>query len=277
MHPGVFSQIQGGGYDVGQALVTHPLIKAVGFTGGLKGGRALFDLCAARPEPIPFYGELGSINPMFMLPAALAARTESLASGWAQSLTMGAGQFCTNPGIAVVLAGSDADTFASAASNALNEVGAQTMLTDGIASAYSQGRDQLRAMNDTSELLGSPCDKRSATPSLFTTTGKDWLANEALGEEVFGPLGLIVVAADEDEMITIANTLRGQLTCTLHLDDADTEFARLSHRSRSMRLNGSWRPLPRVNQLRCNVGWHSVYSSILKADFLPEHSAGTTS
>lgn len=226
MHPGVFSQIQGGGYDVGQALVTHPLIKAVGFTGGLKGGRALFDLCAARPEPIPFYGELGSINPMFMLPAALAARTESLASGWAQSLTMGAGQFCTNPGIAVVLAGSDADTFASAASNALNEVGAQTMLTDGIASAYSQGRDQLRAMNDTSELLGSPCDKRSATPSLFTTTGKDWLANEALGEEVFGPLGLIVVAADEDEMITIANTLRGQLTCTLHLDDADTEFAR---------------------------------------------------
>jgi len=85
MHPGVFSQIQGGGYDVGQALVTHPLIKAVGFTGGLKGGRALYDLCAARPEPIPFYGELGSINPMFMLPAALAARGESLASGWAQS------------------------------------------------------------------------------------------------------------------------------------------------------------------------------------------------
>ena len=226
MHPGIFSQIQGGGYDVGKALVTHPLIKAVGFTGGLKGGRTLYDLCAARPEPIPFYGELGSINPMFMLPAALAARSDSLAGGWAQSLTMGAGQFCTNPGVAVVLAGSDADAFADAASKALGDLEAQTMLTDEIASAYNQGRERLQSMTDTSELLSSPCGNRSATPSLFITTGEDWLANEALGEEVFGPLGLIVVAANEDEMLTIASSLRGQLTCTLHLDDADTGVTR---------------------------------------------------
>uniref|UniRef100_UPI00117DE618 aldehyde dehydrogenase family protein n=1 Tax=Pelomonas sp. KK5 TaxID=1855730 RepID=UPI00117DE618 len=103
IHPGVFSLIQGGRRDVGEALVRHPLIRAVGFTGSLGGGRALFDLCAARPDPIPFFGELGSVNPMFLLPAAVDARGAQLGAGWAGSLTMGAGQFCTNPGIAVVL------------------------------------------------------------------------------------------------------------------------------------------------------------------------------
>ncbi|HCQ59167.1 MAG TPA: aldehyde dehydrogenase (NADP(+)), partial [Sulfitobacter sp.] len=108
---GVFSLIQGGSRAVGQAVVQHPRIKAVGFTGSLAGGRALFDLCAARPEPIPFFGELGSVNPMFMLPAAMEARAEELGKGWAASLTMGAGQFCTNPGIAVVIDGAGADAF----------------------------------------------------------------------------------------------------------------------------------------------------------------------
>ncbi|MCB2103675.1 MAG: aldehyde dehydrogenase family protein, partial [Rhodobacteraceae bacterium] len=97
VHPGVFSLIQGGRRDVGTALVEHPVIKAVGFTGSLAGGRALFDRCCARPEPIPFFGELGSVNPMFLLPAALSARGAEIAKGWAGSLTMGAGQFCTNP------------------------------------------------------------------------------------------------------------------------------------------------------------------------------------
>lgn len=119
VHPGVFSLIQGGSRDVGHALVQHPHIKAVGFTGSLAGGRALFDLCAARPEPIPFFGELGSVNPMFLLPEALKARAETLGQGWAGSLTMGAGQFCTNPGIAVVIEGADADRFTTAAVEAL--------------------------------------------------------------------------------------------------------------------------------------------------------------
>src|SRR5690606_29995071 len=109
MPKGVFSLIQGGNRKVGEALVTHPLIKAVGFTGSLGGGRALFDLCAQRPEPIPFFGELGSVNPMFMLPEALKTRAEPLGEGWAGSLTMGAGQFGTNPGIAIVINGPDAD------------------------------------------------------------------------------------------------------------------------------------------------------------------------
>ena len=225
-HPGVFSLIQGGKRDVGQALVQHPLIKAVGFTGSLAGGRALFDLCAARPEPIPFYGELGSVNPMFLLPAALAARGTEIAKGWAGSLTMGAGQFCTNPGIAVLVDGPEADGFIAAMTEALAQVGAQTMLTDGIAAAYRAGRDRVAGTKGVQEVLSSMCDLRNATPYLYATTGRDWLDNETLGEEVFGPLGLVVKVADTDEMAEVARSLQGQLTCTLHLDPGDTDLAR---------------------------------------------------
>ena len=226
VHPGTFSQIQGGDYSVGHALVCHPLIRAVGFTGGLAGGRALYDLCAARPEPIPFFGELGSVNPMFLLPGALAARGDAIAGGWAGSLTMGAGQFCTNPGIVVIIDGEDADAFSVAAKEALSEIGAQTMLTDGIASAFYRGRDRIKSTSGVRDVLSTSCDSRNATPYLFATTGKEWLANDELGEEVFGPLGMIIVAEDTQEMTAIANSLRGQLTCTLHMDESDTEFAK---------------------------------------------------
>ncbi len=225
IHPGVFSLIQGGNRQVGQAVVQHPLIKAVGFTGSLAGGRALFDLCASRPEPIPFFGELGSVNPMFMLPEAVAARSEALGKGWAASLSMGAGQFCTNPGIAVVLEGPEGEAFAEAARVALSEVGEQVMLTDGIAAAYRSGRDRVAAGTGVQALLTSMCDQRNATPYLFRTTGADWLANHALAEEVFGPLGLIVTVKSMDEMREIAKSLSGQLTCTIHMDDADTDAA----------------------------------------------------
>ena len=222
MPAGVFSLIQGGKRDVGHALVQHPLIKAVGFTGSLAGGRALFDLCASRPEPIPFFGELGSVNPMFLLPRALQARGAEIAKGWAGSLTMGAGQFCTNPGIAVVIGGANADAFAAAASAALAPVAAQTMLTDGIASAYRSGRDRIAGSAGVQELLTSTCDLRNATPYLYRVAGDDWLANHLLGEEVFGPLGLIVTVRDFSQMMGVAKSLAGQLTCTLHLDAGDT-------------------------------------------------------
>lgn len=227
VHPGTFSLIQGGKRDVGQALVQHPLIKAVGFTGSLGGGRALFDLCAQRPEPIPFFGELGSVNPMFLMSEALKARGDKIAEGWAGSLTMGAGQFCTNPGIAVVIDGPAADAFIEAAGKALEPMGAQTMLTDGIASAYRAGRDRVAGTKGVQEVLTSVCDLRNATPYLFATTGAEWLANEALGEEVFGPLGLIVRVADFAEMQAVARALQGQLTCTLHMDEGDTEAAQV--------------------------------------------------
>jgi NADP-dependent aldehyde dehydrogenase len=225
VHPGVFSLIQGGDRKVGAGLVTHPLIKAVGFTGSLAGGRALFDLCAARPEPIPFFGELGSVNPMFLLPAAMAARGAQIAQGWSASLTMGAGQFCTNPGIAVVME-DQAQALAEAVLAVLASVGAQVMLTEGIARAYEAGRDRVAGTPGVQSLLTQVCDRRQATPQLFKVRGSDWLADHSLGEEIFGPLGLIVMAKDADEMLAIARSLQGQLTCTLHLDEADTALGR---------------------------------------------------
>ena len=225
LHPGVFSLVQGGKRDVGEALVQHPLIRAVGFTGSLGGGRALYDLCTRRAEPIPFFGELGSVNPMFLLPAATKVRGEAIARGWAGALTMGAGQFCTNPGIAIVVDGPDADAFIAAAKEAVGQVGAQTMLTDGIAVAYRKGRDRIAAQAGVREVLTSVCDLRQATPYLYDVSGEAWLGNHALSEEVFGPLGLIVRVSDVAQMQAVARSLDGQLTCTLHLDEADTELA----------------------------------------------------
>ncbi len=226
IHPGVFSQIQGGNRAVGTALVQHPLIKAVGFTGSLTGGRALFDLCAARSEPIPFFGELGSINPMFVLESALAKRGEEIAAGWAASLSMGAGQFCTNPGVAVLLVGPEAEAFEAAAKEALAGIGGQTMLTDGIAKAYQSGMDRIGGAETVRSVLSTECSGRTATPFLFATTAQDFMANQDLAEEVFGPLGLIVVAADEAERAKLASSLVGQLTCTVHMDDADLPAAK---------------------------------------------------
>jgi len=221
IHPGVFSLIQGGDHAVGAALVQHPLIQAVGFTGSLRGGRALFDLCAARPTPIPFFGELGSINPMFLFENALNARGTEIAQGWAGSLTMGAGQFCTNPGVAVLLAGEQAESFAQVARDALAEAPSQTMLTDGIATAYCSGKARLEATEGVTTLLSTDSGPRSALPNLYTTSAKTWLENASLGEEVFGPLGVIVTADSLEEMQEIARNLEGQLTCTLHVDAED--------------------------------------------------------
>ncbi|ARJ68303.1 aldehyde dehydrogenase (NADP(+)) [Paracoccus contaminans] len=226
IHPGTFSLIQGGRRDVGAALVQHPLIKAVGFTGSLAGGRALFDLCAARPEPIPFFGELGSVNPMFLLPHAMAARADELGRGWAGSLTMGAGQFCTNPGIAVVTEGADADRFVAATRAALEQVGPQAMLTEGIASAYRAGQQRFESRNAVTPVMSTHSEGRTASPNLYQTTADAYLQDHALGEEVFGPLGLVVRVRDFSEMERLARGFEGQLTATMHLDDADIEDAR---------------------------------------------------
>lgn len=226
VHPGVFSHVHGDTREVGQALVQHPLIKAVGFTGSFAGGKALFDLCASRPEPIPFFGELGSVNPMFVLPAAAAARAEAIGTGWAASLTLGAGQFCTNPGIAIVIDGPGAQAFIAAATGALQSGAQQTMLTDGIAGAFRTGRERIAASAGVRELVNAPCAQRATAPALYEVSGAAWLENEALGEEVFGPLGLVVRVADEAQMLKIARSLNGQLTCTLQMDGADTGLAR---------------------------------------------------
>ncbi len=225
MPAGVFSLVQGGNHEVGQALVQHPLITAVGFTGSLGGGRALFDLCAARPEPIPFFGELGSVNPMFLLPEALGARAESLGEGWAASLAVGAGQFCSNPGIAVVIRGPEADAFMEAAGTALGQTGPQVMLTSGIAEAYARGAAEYARQPGVRNLVSSEPGRREVQPFLFAVDAADWLGNPVLCEEVFGPLGLVVVVEDAVQMLAVAQAFRGQLTATLHMDDGDTDLA----------------------------------------------------
>ncbi len=226
MPAGVYSMIQGGTREVGQALVQHPLIKAVGFTGSLAGGRALFDLCARRPEPIPFFGELGSVNPMFVLPSAAKARGAQIGKGWAGSLTMGAGQFCTNPGIAVIEQGPEGDAIVAAAKAVLEEVGPQTMLTDGIAKAYRDGKDRFGSRNSVRPLLETEPEGRRVRPNLYETDTETYLQDHALGEEVFGPLGLLVRVSGADDMEKLARGFEGQLTATLHMDEGDTELGR---------------------------------------------------
>lgn len=223
---GVFSLIQGGSHDVGQALVQHPHIQAVGFTGSLAGGRALFDLCAQRPQPIPFFGELGAVNPIFHLPAIMAEKAAVLGEGWAGSLTMGVGQFCTNPGIAVVIAGSDADAFADAAKTALAKVSAQTMLTAGIADAYAKGSRAVGSAKGVETLLAADAAPRCAAPALYRVSAADWLADRHLQEEVFGPLGIIVTAGSAEQLPEIAQAFAGQLTATLQMADADLALAK---------------------------------------------------
>lgn len=226
MDPRIFSLVQGGKREVGEALVQDPRIKAVGFTGSLGGGRALYNLCAARPEPIPFFGELGSVNPMFVLPEAATARGGAIGKGWAASLTMGAGQFCTNPGIAILIDGPEADTFAEAAKTALAETEPQAMLTPSMADAYREGAARLQVGQGVRALLTQDCPGRSAAPCLFEVSATDFLADHTLAEEFFGPLGVIVLVKDAAQMEEVAHSFVGQLTATLQLDEADADLGR---------------------------------------------------
>lgn len=224
MPAGVVSMIHGAGYETGMALVQHPLIRAVGFTGSLRGGRALFDLCAARPEPIPFFGELGSINPVFLMPAALDARAEALAQGWAGSLTMGAGQFCTNPGLVIVPAGEGAEQFIAAARAALENAPAQHMLTDAIASACRKSSAQAATL--AASVIALESTGREARPTVLRTTAAAFLQEPHLHEEIFGPFGLVVTTDSPEQMVALAKGLSGQLTATLHMDAEDSALAR---------------------------------------------------
>ncbi|MDF3906290.1 NADP-dependent aldehyde dehydrogenase [Paracoccus pantotrophus] len=225
IHPGVFSLVQGGKREVGSALVQHPLIKAVGFTGSLGGGRALFDLCAARPEPIPFFGELGSVNPMFILPEALEARGAQIGQGWAASMTGSAGQLCTNPGIAIVPEGAAGDALVTATAAALAAVAPQMMLTAGMADAYRAGKARLDASNSVRPVHTTDSTGRGVGPNLYEVSAAAFLSDHGLAEEVFGPLGLVVRASSTDAIVELAHGFAGQLTATLHMDAGDTGAA----------------------------------------------------
>jgi NADP-dependent aldehyde dehydrogenase len=197
----------------------------VGFTGSYRGGKALFDLAMARPEPIPFFGELGAINPVFILPAAATARAAAIGTGWAGSLTMGVGQFCTNPGV-VVVPDAQADAFIGAAQDALAQVAPTPMLTGGTAEGYRAGVAQAASHASVQTCLNAGGTGREGGPALFVVAGTDWLANPDLAAEMFGPAGIVIRAKDQGEVQQIAQALHGQLTCTLQMDDADLDAAR---------------------------------------------------
>ncbi|MCU6432585.1 aldehyde dehydrogenase (NADP(+)) [Undibacterium sp. Jales W-56] len=225
---GVFSLLTGTGNGIGQELVRHPAIQAVGFTGSRSGGMALMAVAAARAQPIPVYAEMSSINPVYLLPQALANRTTEIAQGFAASLTLGAGQFCTNPGLVLALAGADFERFAQHAAQALSGAACATMLTPGIASSYQSGVQRLAAQTEVTSLTpvaNAVKEEGKGGPALFLTSGAAFLAQAALHDEIFGPASLLVACRDLNQMLEITEKLEGQLTATLQLDDADLPMA----------------------------------------------------
>jgi len=225
---GVFSLLYGSGNELGQALVSDSRIKAVGFTGSRSGGIALMNIAQARKQPIPVYAEMSSINPVFLLPQALEARSTDLGEGFIASLAMGAGQFCTNPGLIIALRGEALDHFLTIATKAISNVAAQTMLTPGIHQAYKNGVNSL-ANNQAVTLQGYGLNNEqpnSCQSGLFVTTAEDFLKDETLRDEIFGSTSLVVECKDIDQMILVATQLEGQLTATLQMDDSDLEVAK---------------------------------------------------
>lgn len=214
---GTFSLLFDAGFEVGQALVRHPGVKAVGFTGSLQGGRALADLAASRPEPIPFYGEMGSINPVFLLPGALAERGPALAEGLHASATTGVGQFCTNPGLIVLPRTPAAEAFLRALLAKLEATPEGVMLTPGIARRFARlvearvGQPGVRVLARGG--VQGPCGAR---PAWFETEARLFVGNHALAEEIFGPSALVVWCRDEAEMRQVAAALPGSLSASLH-------------------------------------------------------------
>jgi len=227
MPDGVFSLLLGG-IDTGISLVKDPRIKAVGFTGSRVGGLALMDIAAKRREPIPVFAEMSSINPVFLFPAALASRAPALGQAFISSLTLGAGQFCTNPGLVIAPEGPDLDRFLQAADDALRASVPGPMLTPGIHAAYEKGVSTLAGQAGVQvRARGQAGDgPNRGQAALFATPVSNFLASERLHDEVFGASSMVVRCADVQEMRDVAQRLEGQLTVTLQLDDADVPLAR---------------------------------------------------
>jgi len=217
---GCFSMLHGRGTEIGTELVKHPLTQAVAFTGSLRGGRALMDVAAARPQPIPFYGEMGSINPVFVLPGALKANAAKIAEAYVGSVTMGVGQFCTNPAIVVGLQSAELSTFVEAAGASAEKVAPQTMLHRGIAECYDAGTAVWSTISGL-QLAGQSADepKSDATQAacrIYTTTLDVLESNEELRREVFGPCSIITQCPTLEDMLRFARDLEGQLTAAIH-------------------------------------------------------------
>lgn len=229
---GVFSMVHGASVAVGQALVTHPAIKAVGFTGSLVAGRALFDAAAERAEPIPVYAEMGSSNPVFILPEALATRGGEIAKGLAASITLGAGQFCTNPGVTIVDGSADSNRFLEALGNLLEATSAGTMVAAHIAAAYSQGLEEFASIRGVTMASvaadDSPNRATAARAALLVTDSATYLASPPLARELYGPATLAVRTGSREQLMDLARGLHGHLTATVHGTESElVEYADL--------------------------------------------------
>lgn len=223
--PGVFSLLQAQQATAGAALVQHPLIKAVAFTGSLSGGRALFDLASARSEPIPVYAEMGSVNPVFFLPEALAEQGVALGGALAETVTLGVGQFCTSPGLIVVLKGAATDLFIRSLESRLAAWPPGVMLHGGIKQNFLAGLHKLSTV-DGVERRDRPCRSLAGNlvaAALFLTDAPTLLGNPSLAEEVFGPSAVVVVCESRQEMLAVAKSLQGQLTATVHGTEAECQ------------------------------------------------------
>ena len=230
MPAGVFGHVRGPGNALGEALVRDPRIAAVGFTGSRAGGLALVKIAQERDVPIPVYAEMSSVNPVILLPNALSAGAAELGTAFVGSLIMGAGQFCTNPGLVLAVVGEDLNLFEASAAQALQGQAAQTMLTTGIRDAYAKGKARLASHRSVETLAngqdgdGKTCD----AAQLFAISGEDALANaDALGE-VFGASSLVIRCRDMEQLAEVLRALEGQLTATLHMVESDhQEVAKL--------------------------------------------------
>src|SRR5262245_18299678 len=229
MPVGVFSLIFVKGFELGQALVKHPATKAVGFTGARKGGRALMDIAAARPEPIPVYTEMSSVNPTFILPSAVQERGDAIAAGLHASVTGGVGQFCTKPGLVFVPGDENTDVFVSKVRGLVTATEPLPLLTGGIHKAYDdanlhrESEVEVAAANNKSGLEGF-----AVNPSIFETSAISFLNTPDLNEEIFGPTTLLIRSNDHEELLNIARSLQEQLTASVHGTEEDLkEYADL--------------------------------------------------
>jgi NADP-dependent aldehyde dehydrogenase len=223
MPPAIFSMVQGSSHEVGMALVRHPLTRAVGFTGSLKAGRALFDAAAARPDPIPVYAEMGSVNPVVVLPGALQRRGGTIALELMQSVTLGAGQFCTNPGLVFGLADSHWQTFIARVAEAASRSDPAAMLYPALCDRFLEGARRLQDVPGVVVAGQSSAEPKigQAPAMLFHTDAATFRRHAALHEELFGPATLAVACGSMAELEAVLRELPGQLTATIHGDEAD--------------------------------------------------------
>ncbi|MFJ5692915.1 aldehyde dehydrogenase (NADP(+)) [Arthrobacter sp. NPDC093125] len=223
LHPGIFSLIYGPGSSIGQALVADPAIKAVGFTGSQSAGIALMRAAAARPEPIPVYAEMSSLNPVFVFPGALKGDVDALAQQYVTAVTGSSGQLCTSPGLLFAPAGEAGDKLAAAVGRAVAACAGQTMLTAGIAGSWNSGTEALGAAENVTVVgTGTPGPTENApAPAIYGTEIRDFISNQVLHAEIFGAASLVIRYSSAEELVEATNRIEGQLTASLQLTEED--------------------------------------------------------